>query len=145
MQAGDERQGNEEHERVGRDVEAGLHDGIVLEGRALRVWGWHGPVACEGTTGGKEGDFGGDPADEYVDGEVDDEALCCEAEGEASVHDEHTCFDRVDYVEHGLRCVSGYWREKEAAGTCSDTMTILEPWIRAWISEEVKVGKRDGS
>ena len=58
VETGDERDGDGEHEGVGGDVEAGLHDGVVLEGCALGVWGWHSPVAREGAAGCKEGDFG---------------------------------------------------------------------------------------
>lgn len=74
----------------------------MLEGRTLWVWRWHCPVAHEGAAGGKKSDFGCDPADKNVDRKVDDETLCCETEGKTSIHDEHTSFYCIYYVEHGL-------------------------------------------
>jgi len=59
VEAGDERQGDEEHQGVGGDVEAGLHYGVVLEGGALWVWRRHCPVPFEGSAGCKESDCSG--------------------------------------------------------------------------------------
>lgn len=82
--AHDQRDRDAEHQHVGADVEAPLHDGVVLEGGALRVRRRDGPVAVEGPTGREEGYLGRHPAGGDVDGEVADDALVArETHGEA--------------------------------------------------------------
>ena len=110
VESRDEREGDEEHQCVGGEIEAGLDDGVVLEGGALRVWWWHGPVAIEWSTGCEEGDFRGDPAEGDVDGEVLDEVLVRVVKSESGVHDDETGFDGVDDIEHCL--VAGCVRER---------------------------------
>ena len=68
IETSDERQWDEEHEGVGGDVEAGLHDRVVLKSCALRVRWWHGPISFEWCACCEEGDFGGHPTNSDKDG-----------------------------------------------------------------------------
>lgn len=58
VEASDQRDRDEEHEGVRGDVEASLHNGVVLECCALWVWGRHSPVTRKRTAGREKGDFG---------------------------------------------------------------------------------------
>ena len=82
-----------------------MHDGVVLEGCTLWVWGWHSPIAGEGAAGGEEGDLCRDPTDADIDCKVFDHLLDLGAKGKTGVHEKHAAFYRIDDVQH---CLVGY-------------------------------------
>lgn len=90
------------HHHIGGDIEATLHDGIMLEGRTLRVRRRHAPVALKRPASCKESDLGREPPDEDVNREPANNALVTKTKSEARVHYEHAHFDAVDYIEHCL-------------------------------------------
>ena len=57
-----------------------------------------------------------------------------ECDGQAGVHYKHARFEGLDYVQHCLKYFSCDLGGLEKVGTCSDTMTIFEPWIGSRIS-----------
>lgn len=93
---------NEQHHKITGEVERGLDVGIMLQRRTLRIGRWDGPVTRDGCAGCEEGDFGGGPSDQNVDGKIFDPLLECGSVGKAGIHDQKTGFEGVDDIQHGL-------------------------------------------